>query len=375
MTDLEYLILLNMLPDIGIIRVKNLLERFGSLKNIFTATQAELEEVEDIGPKIASSILKSEREKELKREIELISRYDVSVISYLDKEYPDNLRQIYDPPIILYVKGNIQPEDKFAIAIVGSRIASHYGIATAERLGYELASRGFIIISGLARGIDAAGHRGALKAKGRTFAVLGSGLTDIYPPEHTGLADEIAKNGAVLSEFPMKVAPLKDNFPRRNRIISGLSLGVIVVEAAKNSGALITADFALEQGRELYAVPGQARVATSYGTNMLIRQGAKLVETADDIIEELEDIIKGHLRTEEMLETKDGTQMSGSLAILKLSESEQKVFEAVKGEPTFIDDIIDTAGLSTSEILNCLTKLELKGIIEQLPGKSYVRKG
>lgn len=374
MTELEYLILLNLLPDIGAVRLKVLLKRFGSIKNIFTATQAELEEVEDIGPKIASSILRYEKERELERELKLINKHNVRVISCLDKEYPDNLKEIYNPPIILYVRGNILAHDKFAIAIVGSRNASHYGISTAERLGYELASRGLTVTSGLARGIDAAGHKGALKAKGRTIAVLGSGLADIYPPEHLELADEIAKNGAVVSEFPMETAPLKENFPRRNRIISGLSLGVVVVEAAKNSGALITADFALEQGRELYAVPGQARAVTSYGTNMLIRQGAKLVETADDIIEELKEVIKGDSLFTAKSENKGESDIFQSAKIHNLNESERKVLDAVNSEPTFIDDIVDVANLSTSEILNCLTKLELKGLVEQLPGKSYVRK-
>jgi len=374
MTDLEYLILLNLLPDIGFIRLNSLLRRFGSIKNIFTATQAELEEADEIGPKIAASILSCKDVKGLEAELKLIDKYGVKVISYLDKDYPENLRQIYDPPIILYIRGNILPEDKFAFAIVGSRHASRYGVTTAERLGYELASRGFNIVSGLARGIDGAGHRGALKAKGRTSAVLGSGLADIYPPEHIGLADEIAGKGAVISEFPMQVAPLRDNFPRRNRIISGLSLGVVVVEAAKNSGALITADFALEQGRQLYAVPGQARASNSYGTNMLIRQGAKLVETADDIIEELQDVIKGYLGSRMKSEGKYEPDVLEVSAVRNLNESEREVFKAIKGEPTFIDDIVEEADLSTSEILDCLTRLELKGLIEQLPGKSYARK-
>lgn len=374
MTDLEYLIVLNSIPEVGFIRFNNLIKRFGSVKNILTATQAELEEVEGIGPKIADNILKCEKENILKRELKLVEKYGVKVISYFDKEYPENLKQIYDPPVILYVKGNIVPEDKFAVAIVGSRNGSRYGLATAERLGYELASRGFTIISGLARGIDAAGHRGALKAKGRTFAVLGNGLADVYPPEHIELADEIAKNGAIVSEFPMEVAPLKDNFPRRNRIISGLSLGVVVVEAAKNSGALITADFALEQGRELYAVPGQARTVTAFGTNMLIRQGAKLVESADDIIEELKGNIEGRLALKTKPQNEEEVDIFETAAARNLNESEQRVFKAVKDEPTFIDDIVDASDLCASEILNCLTRLELKGLVEQLPGKTYVKK-
>lgn len=367
MTDLEHLIILNSLPDIGFIRFNNLMRGFGSLKGIFKARRAQLEAVDKIGPKIADGILNCDKEKTLKRELKLIDKYGVKVISCLDKGYPENLRQIYDPPIILYVKGDITPEDKYAVAIVGSRNASRYGIVTAERLGYELAARGFTVTSGLARGIDASGHKGALKAKGRTIAVLGSGLAEIYPPEHLDLAERIAKDGAVVSEFLMEMTPRKDNFPRRNRIISGLSLGVVVVEAARNSGALITADFALEQGRELFAVPGQARATTSFGTNALIRQGAKLVESADDIIEELEKVIKGHLKAED----KKGSR---PLLTAKLGGLDEKVFNTMTEDPKSIDDIVDEATLAANEILSCLTRLELKGLVSQLPGKLYVRK-
>ncbi len=364
MTDLEHLIALNSLPDIGFIRFNNLMRRFGSLKGIFKARRAQLEAVDKIGPKTADGILNCDKEKTLKRELKLIDKYGVKVISCLDKGYPENLREIYDPPIILYVKGDITPEDKYAVAIVGSRNATRYGIVTAERLGYELAARGFTVTSGLARGIDASGHKGAMKAKGRTIGVLGSGLAEIYPPEHLDLAERIAKDGAVVSEFPMEMAPRKDNFPRRNRIISGLSLGVVVVEAARNSGALITADFALEQGRELFAVPGQARAAASFGTNMLIRQGAKLVESADDIIEELGKVVRGHLKA------KDRKPAPAP----KLNGSEESVFNAMTEEPKSIDDIVDEASIAASEILSCLTRLELKGLVAQLPGKLYVKK-
>ena len=229
---------------------------------------------------------------------------------------------------------------------------------------------GLTVVSGLARGIDAAGHKGALKAKGRTIAVLGSGLANIYPEEHIKLADEIAKAGAVVSEFPMATEPYKDNFPRRNRIISGLSLGVIVVEAAKNSGALITTDFALEQGRELFAVPGQAQAATAAGTNMLIRQGAKLVESADDVIEELGDVIKGHMKAA----APGGRDEKISKAPGGLNEAEVKIFETLSDAPVSIDEIVDDTGLPVTEAMSCLTRLELKGIVAQLPGKSYVRK-
>ncbi len=209
-------------------------------------------------------------------------------LSFSDKGYPTNLKYIYDPPPTLYVKGNILPEDNIAIAIIGSRRATYYGLKNAENLSFELAAGGITIISGLARGVDSAAHRGALKAGGRTIAVLGSGLNIIYPPENEKLAREILQCGAVISEFPQGTAPLRQNFPRRNRIISGLSLGVVVVEAAKRSGALITANLALEQGREVFALPGKIDSFTSRGTHDLIKQGAKLVESAEDIIEELE---------------------------------------------------------------------------------------
>jgi len=364
-TELEYLLALNSIPDVGFVRINNLAKRFGGIKQIFGAGRSELEEVEKIGPKIAAAIINCDKEKALARETELIERYGVKVISYFDEDYPANLKEIYDPPVILYVKGELKDDDRYSIGIVGSRHASRYGLQTAERLGCELAAMGITVVSGLARGIDAAGHRGALKAKGRTIAVLGSGLAKVYPEEHIRLADDIIRDGAVVSEFPMATEPYKDNFPRRNRIISGLSLGVIVVEAAKNSGALITTDFALEQGRELFAVPGQAQAATAAGTNMLIRQGAKLVESADDVIEELGDVIKGHMKAAPAVK---------DLSVKGTDAREEKVLGALSDDPVSIDDIVDEAGLPVVEAMDCLTRLELKGIVAQLPGKSYIRK-
>ncbi|MDD4879641.1 MAG: DNA-processing protein DprA [Candidatus Omnitrophica bacterium] len=366
MNEKELLIVLNCIPDIGFIRFNNLIRHFGAVEKIFSATKAELAKVDQIGPKVSNAIISCDKDKILKDEMKHIEKRNVKAISCLDKDYPMNLKDIYDPPIILYVKGELTAEDRYSIGIVGSRHASRYGLQTAERLGCELAARGMTVVSGLARGIDAAGHKGALKAKGRTIAVLGSGLANIYPEEHAGLAEEISKNGAVVSEFPMAMEPYKDNFPRRNRIISGLSLGVVVVEAAKNSGALITTDFALEQGRELFAVPGQARAATAAGTNMLIRQGAKLVESADDVIEELGDVIKGHMKAERPEEPEH--------LPCGLGRQEEDVFVRLSGRPVNIDEIVDGTGLPVAEVMHSLTKLELKGIIAQLPGKSYVRK-
>ncbi len=288
MNDLERLLILNMVEDLGSIRTQNLLQHFGSLDKIFQAKQNDLLKVKDIGAKIAPRIIHSIKEIDIKEELNLIKKHNVKVMSFLDKDYPKNLKNIYDPPLVLYVKGEILPQDNVAIAIVGSRLASSYGIETAERLGFELASKGITVTSGLARGIDSSAHKGTLKAKGRTLAVLGSGILNIYPKEHVGLANDISKSGAIVSEFPMKATPEKRNFPKRNRIISGLSLGVVVVEAAERSGALITGDIAIEQGREVFSIPGKVDSVTSKGTHKLIKQGAKLAEGIDDILEELD---------------------------------------------------------------------------------------
>lgn len=291
----------------------------------------------------------------------LTEKNKIKSISFADSGYPVNLRYIYDPPAAINIKGAFVPEDSIAIAIVGSRRATFYGLSNAERLGFELAARGIAIISGLARGVDSAAHRGALKAKGRTIAVLGSGLNMIYPPENQGLADEIAENGALISEFPDNTPPYRQNFPRRNRIISGLSLGVVVVEAARKSGALITANFALEQGREVFALPGKVDSFTSQGTHNLIKQGAKLVESIEDIIEELEP-----LRSLQDSQTKEAKPSD-------LPDGEKQVFSCLSSEPIQIDEIAQGVDLSHGKLLTVLLKLEHKKLIKELPGKLFVK--
>lgn len=275
-----------------------------------------------------------------------------------DVFYPKNLKNIYDPPDPLYVKGRIVPGDDIAVAIVGSRKASLYGLKTCEKLAYELAGMGVTIVSGLARGIDSAAHRGALKAGGRTIAVFGCGLDYIYPSENKKLAEEIEQNGALVSEFPAGAMPLPYNFPKRNRIISGLSLGVVVVEASKDSGALITADFALEQGREVFAVPGKIDASTSTGTHRLIKEGAKLVEGADDILEEL------NLKS---------TVQSSPMPNAGIDEYEQKIYSILSDEPKYIDEITKEANLVSSEVCDILLRLQLKKLIKELPGKRYFK--
>ena len=372
MNDTERLIVLNMVDDIGSVRTQGLLKYFGSLENIFKADEVQLKKVKGISPLITSKIPQAIKEINLKKELDLIKKHGVKVITFLDQDYPENLKNIYDPPVVLYIKGKILPEDKLAIAIVGSRLASFYGIKTAEKLGFELASHGITIVSGLARGIDSSSHKGALKAKKRTIAVLGSGLANIYPEEHKDLADKISESGAVISEFPMFTRPDKGNFPKRNRIISGLSLGVICVEAAEKSGALITCDCALEQGREVFAVPGKVDSMTSKGTNKLIKQGAKLAQGVEDILEELNinDLlhrvggIESHLRGGEGVETKINPI---------LDKYESLVYTLLSSDPKYIDDICLESGIAPNRIAGILLNLEIKKFAKQLPGKNFVK--
>lgn len=289
----------------------------------------------------------------------------IKSLSIRDKAYPANLRYIYDPPEILYVNGEIVREDSIAIAVVGSRRATYYGIKHAEKLGFELAARGITVISGLARGVDSAAHRGALKAKGRTIAVLGSGLNMIYPYENEKLANDIRQNGAVISEFPLEMQPLRQNFPRRNRIISGLSLGVVVVEAAKRSGALITADCAAEQGREVFALPGKIDSFTSYGTHSLIKQGAKLIESTEDIIEELEPL--------KVAQAQQSKSESKSKLALNLPDEEGKIYSCLSSDALPLDEIMEKVNLPYGRLLTSLLKLEYKKLVKELAGKQFVR--
>ena len=324
MNDTERFLILNMVEDLGSVRTQSLLRHFGSLEKVFRAREGELRKVEGIGEKISLKIIQSIRGIDLQKELDLIKRHNIKIISFLDKGYPKNLKNIYDPPMVLYVLGNVLPQDDVAIAIVGSRLASFYGLQQAERMGFQLASRGITVVSGLARGIDSAGHKGALKAGGRTLAVLGSGILNIYPQEHRELARKISENGALISEFPMMTIPEKGNFPKRNRIISGLSLGVVVVEAAQRSGALITSDIAMEEGREVFAVPGKVDSITSRGTNKLIKQGAKLAETANDILEELD------------LQISSGLKQDEGILVSKLDKTETLVYNLLSSETQHI---------------------------------------
>jgi len=292
-----------------------------------------------------------------------------------ESDYPKNLRNIYNPPKKLYVNGTLLEQDEVAVAVVGSRRASIYGLETGEKLGYELALRGVTIVSGMALGIDTAAHRGALKAKGRTIAVLGSGHGNIYPPQNKKLYEEIANQGAVMTEYEDEMEPLAYNFPQRNRIISGLSLGVVVVEAARNSGALITADFAAEQGRTVFAVPGKVSSNTSSGTNELIKDGARLVQSVDDILEELR-IAEISPATNDEKDKIDKKIAAKTKAYIynSLTDDERVVYKMLSDEPVYIDEIFKETGLDPASASKVLLNLELKRLIRELPGKLFIRK-
>lgn len=342
-----------------------LLDRFGTPSAVLAASSAELREVPGIGPRLCATLSRARDEIDAKSQIELCARNRVSIITTADGVYPTMLREIPDPPGVLFVRGSLLPSDGLAIAIVGSRHATQYGLAQAERLAGSLARAGLTIISGLARGIDAAAHRGALAAGGRTVAVLASGLLNIYPPEHLLLSEEVASQGALISEAPMDSQPLSGMFPARNRIVSGLALGVIVVEAAKRSGALITARHAGEQGREVFAVPGRVDNRMSHGCHQLIRDGAKLVETADDVLEELGPLVEG-------ITNRDGAPVHRPAALL-LNALEQQVLAAVGGEPTTLDQVIATSGLPASQVLSTISVLEMRHLLRRQGGNLVIR--
>jgi DNA processing protein len=356
---------LSLVSGVGPLLRKALMERFRSAGAVLAASKDELQQVEGIGPKIATQIIAARDEIDAEAELRLAAEQGIDVLTEAAAEYPRPLRQIHDPPGVLFRRGQSQPQDELAVAIVGTRHATRYGLAQAERLAGSLARTGFTVVSGLARGVDAAAHRGALQAGGRTIAVLASGLLEIYPPEHAKLADEVAANGYLISEAPPRMAPLSGAFPQRNRIISGLSVGAIVVEAADRSGALITARHAYEQGREVFAVPGPIDSRVSRGCHALIKDGAKLVESIDDVLAEL-----GPLA--ENIQREDGTVLA-SPAELTLNEIEQQVLAAIDGSPTSVDDVAKASGLPIHRVLSTVSVLEMRRLVRRTSGTQVVR--
>jgi len=366
MNATEACIALNMLPTVGPVRLRRLLEVFKEPQEILRAKRGELRKVEGIGNEVADQISSWESTVDLTAELQRVRDFGASVITQESPSYPRPLREIHAPPIVLYVWGELQERDHHAIAIIGARRTTHYGMESAKKLAYQVAYAGLTVISGLARGIDTAAHQGALAAKGRTIAVIGSGLAKLYPPENAALAEKIRNgNGAIVSEFSMEIEPDRQTFPMRNRIISGWSHGILVVEAGLNSGALITAAQALEQGRSVYAVPGHINAPSAMGSNRLIQQGAKLVMDASDILEDLQVLLP---------ETKPSAQ-AAARALPPLSTEERRVYDAIDATETSIDDIAAKSELPSAAVSSTLLQLELKRLVKQLPGKYFVKLG
>ncbi len=367
MDSREALIALNLIEGVGPVRARSLIEHFGEAPKILAASKHELLRVRNIGDDTAEKIFGWEKFIDLAGELKRISDFGCHILIQSDENYPASLREIYDPPLVLYVKGELTAKDKNAVAMVGSRQTTHYGIETARKLAYQLAYVGVTVVSGGARGIDTAAHQGALSAKGRTVAVLGTGINIIFPTENAELFERIAANGAVITQFPFNRPADKQSFPIRNRIVAGMTLGTIVVEANLSSGALITANFATEYGRQIFAVPGRIDSPRSKGCHELIKKGAKLCEGAEDVLSEFEYLFPTSNRPAAPNET-------GVLPALELSANEQKVFDALKTDDELTtDEVIRASGLPSSAVSVTLLSLEMKRVVRQLPGKLFVR--
>ena len=369
--DLRGHVRLACVPGIGSRLRRLLLERFGTPEGVFAASPAEIASVGRIGRRLATALPTLADTATADDVIALCRQRSVDILLEGTAAYPALLSRIDDPPGLLFLRGTLLPQDSLSVAIVGARHATPYGLKVAEQLGAALARAGYTVVSGLARGIDAAAHRGALRAGGRTIAVLGSGVLSVYPPEHADLAREIIDSGALISELPPLTTPHAGTFPQRNRIVSGLSLGVVVVQAADRSGALITARLATEQGREVFAVPGAIDCRMSRGSHQLIRDGAKLVESVDDILEEFGPLF-------ETATTSDGRAVK-SAAELQLGDIERQVLDACDAlagggaQPVAIDDLVDSSGLTASQVLATIGVLEMRRLIRRLPGNQIVR--
>lgn len=362
---------------VGPVNFRRLLDRFGSFDAVFGASAAELARVEGIGPRTSEKIARTRCRFDPAPELEQADRAGVCLIHWDDPRYPPPLRAIPDAPPVLYVRGALERSDSLSLAVVGSRRCTHYGGEQAERFAHLLAAAGLTIVSGLARGIDSAAHRGALSARGRTIAVQGCGLSRVFPPENQKLFERIAESGAVISELPMGCEPLSENFPGRNRIIAGLSMGVLVVEAAPRSGALITAAAALEYNREVMAVPGRIDSPASKGPHELIKQGARLVDCVEEIMDTLGVIgrdLKAHTATCARQSEQAAEAPLFDAVRLALSTSEEKVLSHLNTQPVHIDELIDALGLPAGAAHAALISLQLKALIKQLPGNLYIRK-
>jgi len=352
---------LSSIPGVGRVTFRRLVRNFGSAALVLAGAEGELRELGGLSEKVAREIRSFPWRERAEAELEKAASAAVAIFTADDPEFPEPLRNTPDPPLFLYVRGALGPGFGNTVAMIGTRTPTHYGLTVTHRMAYELAAQGVTIVSGMARGIDTQAHKGALAAKGRTIAVLGCGIDTAYPPENKGLMEEIVRSGAVITENPFGTKPESGYFPARNRIISGLSAGTVIIEAAEDSGSLITADYTLKQERMLFAVPGNISSPSSRGTNSLIKQGARLVETAEDVLRGL-DLYKGKNAVASVRRT-----------VPSMTAEERSVFETVSAEPKHIDAIMCGNGIAPGKLGGILTTLELKGLVKQLPGKYFVR--
>jgi DNA processing protein len=385
------LIHLNLIQGVGLKTVQVLRDVFGSAEPALQAMPDELRKIDGLSPAICDLLIRKPVLYPIERELELIDEYGCQVLTLYDAAYPSRLKEIDTPPLVLYIRGELIPDDSLSISLVGSRDAKDYGRKVSYQLSYQLAQRGLTVVSGFAKGVDTAAHRGALEAGGRTIAVMGNGLSVIYPAANRNLIEKIEASGALISEFPIAVTPKPRNFPRRNRIISGLTLGTVVVEASNRSGALITARLATEQGREVFAVPGEIFSELSMGTHKLINDGAKLISTVDDLLNELPQHALSQVQLPEVESSqeppveKNDTKLAAtqppsevqqpvqSVPPPDLTPDEKTVFEAIEVPSSHIDTIIRTTQLPIGLVSSVLLMLELKGIVQQLPGKQFTK--
>ncbi len=366
MDSREAFVALNLIEHVGPVRVRQLLEHFREAPAILAASRSQLLHVRGIGEEVAESISNWEKNVDLAGELKRIHDYGCHVLIQEDENYPELLKQIYDPPIVLYVKGELTAKDKNSVAMVGSRMTTPYGMEISRKLSYQLAYIGVTVVSGGARGIDTAAHQGVLSAKGRTIAVLGTGINIVFPTENAELFQRISESGAVITQFPFNRKADKQSFPIRNRIVAGMTMGTVVVEANLTSGALITANMAVEYGRQVFAVPGRIDSPRSKGCHELIKKGAKLCEGAEDILSEFEYLFPTSNRPA-------GASETGMLPSIALSETEQKIYDALSKEQSSTDEVIRATGLPSSTVSVALLGLEMKRLIRQLPGKMFVR--
>jgi len=366
MTRTEAYLALNLIPQVGPVRIRRLLQVFGSPERILSAKTAELLQVDGFGQVQAEAIAGWESQVHLDKELQKIRERGLTLLTQEDALYPPLLRQVHDAPVLLYVWGEVLPRDHQAIGIVGSRHATLYGMNATKKMSFQIAYAGYTVISGLARGIDTAAHEAALAAKGRTIAVIGSGIGKLYPPENQALAERIAKNGAVISEYPVDRIADRQTFPYRNRVVAGWGSGLLVVEAPLKSGSLITAQQATEQGRTVYAVPGPIDKPTSAGCNRLIQQGAKLVMDGADVLDDLMTLFP----TAPIAPKVEAPPMPVNLTL-----DEQILFDTLTGEELHIDEVTARSGLAPGTVNVNLMRLEMKRLIRALPGRRYVRAG